>query len=202
MLTVHRLLIQTLKHSASEHLRWPSLRPGKNSFEGLCIATDMRKGGNNHFCEQLQADLKASLAVNERPFARVTSCFHGPVRASSPRAHFRGQNPSFHTSGFSVLSVLVYMTIFTSFQMTHIEAKSIHIWLRYDKKWEILILSCTLACGCSNMLCICALFKETCLLSRRILKKTTDQIHGHIKHVLNLYKRYMCTSKRGKTSNA
>ena len=52
-----------LKHSASEHLRWPSLRPGKNSFEGLCIATDKRKGGNNHFCEQLQADLKASLAV-------------------------------------------------------------------------------------------------------------------------------------------
>ena len=24
-------------------------------------------------------------------------------------------------------------TIFTTFEMTHIEAKSIHIWLRYDK---------------------------------------------------------------------
>ena len=26
-----------------------------------------------------------------------------------------------------------------SFKMTHIEAKSINIWLRYDPKWEILI---------------------------------------------------------------
>ena len=26
--------------------------------------------------------------------------------------------------------------------MTHVEAKSINIWLRYDPKWEILILSC------------------------------------------------------------
>ena len=69
-----------------------------------------------------------------------TYCFHGPGRASSPRADFGGQNPSFCTSGFSVLSVLVYMTIFPSFKMTHIEVKSIHIWLRYDQKWEILIL--------------------------------------------------------------
>ena len=45
------------------------------------------------------------------------SCFHGPGRASSPRADFGDQNPSFRTAGFSVL---VYMTIFTSFKITKI----------------------------------------------------------------------------------
>ena len=47
-------------------------------------------------------------------------------------------------------------TIVTTFERTHIEAKSIHIWLRYDKNWEIIILSCTIECGCSNLhICTC-----------------------------------------------
>ena len=40
-----------------------------------------------------------------------------------------------------------------TFEMTHIEATSIHIWLRYDKNWETIILSCTIKCGCSNLHC-------------------------------------------------
>ena len=108
-------------------------------------------------------------------------CFHGPGRSSSPRADFRGQNPSSRTSGFSVFSVLVYKTIFTGFKMIHIEAKSIHIWLRYDQKWEILILACPLECGCSNLL-------SNCLLNTRILernKRAVDVFHELHFHVLS-----------------
>ena len=48
------------------------------------------------------------------------------------------------TAVLGSLKTVVFANTLTSFKMIHIEAKSIHIWLRSDQKWENLILSWTM----------------------------------------------------------
>ena len=43
------------------------------------------------------------------------------------------------TAVLGSLKTVVLANTLTSFKMIHIEAKSIHIWLRSDPKWENLI---------------------------------------------------------------
>ena len=83
--------------------------------------------------------------VTVTPSVRVTTIvLTGRARLPGFRVGFRAQNPGllhlrlagfglFQASGFfGLFWSFEKMTIFTSFKMTHIEAKSINICLRYD----------------------------------------------------------------------
>ena len=79
----------------------------------------------------------AMLNGYEVAFRYMTRVFSVRARLSSFSGQARVQNPSLLISGFSGFSVLQSVTIYTSFKMTHIEAKSILFRLRYVPKWML-----------------------------------------------------------------